>query len=194
MKRKIVILFLLVLCLSGCKKEKSKIEQLIDKGYQLDSTCGSSVGLRKGSEELEDFIILTFDVSQAIQEKIDNLDFFSDSYWDDLIDLYAKCEVVDETNCMEYLPSNQDVQKYVGLTLVELKREGFDECGSISDETGVIYDMDNGYYCIKIKMDPKLNYETINNYSYNEILKTKIVEVEVAGLSMDIVSTLNPAE
>ncbi len=190
MKKLLAILILLTLCLTGCNKEKTRIEQLLDEGYQIDFFGGNLAGFRKGEEELEDYIIFTLNVSDAVQNKIDSLDFFSDSYFDDAAELYAECEILEETNCMQYVPSDEEVQKYVGMTLGELAGEGFEEWGSMVDETGATYEMDNGYFRINVRMDPALNFDTQDDFSYNEILEMKIVEVEVGGLSSNIASTL----
>ena len=189
--KKIITLLLALLCLCACSSgkdttTKNEIADLVEKGYEVRQTSYQDNkwnALYEKDGNYKDAYKVELTMDQETFDKIFELDIFEPDQvkqFNDIITSIPDCKV---TSMAELLPDENEVQVFVGKTIGELEEAGYERTGNIYLEDGCTFFADGPFYSIDIKTNEIITFETMDDYSENDIRALTIAAIEISGFS-----------
>lgn len=190
MKRIITILLAitLLLNLSGCNKT-TELDKLEEQGYsrtmfvmQDNKWCGLyekendakkyKVDIELSNSQVDEYNKISFDDEQAEQKQ--NA-------------IIKKTKNIVVTDISNVVPTQTELDKYIGKTLGDLETDGFENTGWIQNEDSYDFYYDGPVYCCKVTLKAGIVISDLDDYSMNDLRKLEIGKVEYTSLSTNVI-------
>lgn len=199
MKKLIAIALCLCLVLGLCacaggngetdpSEEQNEIARILNEGYSLTTTQysdgkWSGLFLKEGSYDV------VYRVDAAMSEELsaewDAIDFFDDDADVKRAEVLKKLTDVQVTDIASQLPSQSDLDAYVGKTIGDMEDEGFEQTGYIGMDGDYTFSLDGPVFCVSVKPAPG-TVQSIDDLSTNDIRALVIASIEFNGVSSRI--------
>lgn len=181
-------LMLLALAACGSKAEddsaKNEIADLFDEGYVCVMSTSDETqwkGVFQQEESYDKIYMVTADMTAEKYEEFCNIDFDDE---DALHAILGSLQNVTVTDITDMVPSQAELDAYVGKTIGDLEADGFENSGWSGDpETGYSFFYDGPVYCCAVTPTEGTVIEDMDDYSANDIRALEIGAVEFQGLS-----------
>lgn len=201
MKKIISLLLVLLtsLCLCACSNattnnedklvEKNEVASLYEQGYDVTQSSfmeNKWVAIYEKDFSMNDAYKVKLDMDQDTFDKLFELDTFDDEgqrQFREIIESLPGCVI---TSMNDLLPSEDEFDNYVGKTIQDLENDGYERTGYTYDDDGCIFFLEGQKYALYVTVDEVITYETIDDYSENDIRALTIKSVECNGFSYKI--------
>lgn len=190
---KVLLLTLLITCVCACSSNKTEtstskneLASIIEKGYEVRQTSyqdnkWKAIYEKEGNYKDAYKVELTMD--QETYDKLfelDILDYDQIKQFNEIVTSIPECTI---TPMSELLEDESQVLNFVGKTIKDLEDAGYERMGNLYEEDGCIFFADGPFYSINIKTDEVITFETMDNYSENDIRELTITGIEITGFS-----------
>lgn len=178
-----------VLAFAACSKEtpvNADIKAYFDQGYEVGMTTSSGDKWSGILQKDNSYVKISSAITKQQQEAFNELDF-SDAD-------YAKKEqalitsLVDATieDLSSQVPSQDELDTYVGKTLGEMEEAGWENIGTLADDDEYVVTLDGPVYQINVTVSDDVDLSNLDNYSPNQINEFKIATAEFVGFAWGI--------
>ena len=182
----LTLLVLISLCACSSNKEKNEIASLYDKGYDVTQTSYMDdkwTAVYQKDFSMNDAYKVELSMDQATFDKLFEIDTFEEEgqkQFREIVEYLPDCTV---TSLNDLLPAVDEFDKYIGKTIQDLENDGYERNGYTYNEEGCIFFLDGLKYSINVQTNEFITYETIDNYSENDIRALTIKSIECTGFS-----------
>lgn len=186
-------LMLLSLAACGSKAEdtpaddasdRNEITDLFDEGYICTLSSADETqwkGVFQQEESYDKIYMVTADMTAEKYEEFCNIDFDDE---DALHAILGSLQNVTVTDITDMVPSQAELDAYVGKTIGDLEADGFESTGWSGDpEEGYSFFYDGPVYCCAVTPAEGSKVTNMDDYSANDIRALEIGAVEFQGLS-----------
>ncbi|MBQ0037440.1 MAG: hypothetical protein KBS74_02075 [Clostridiales bacterium] len=187
----VVLALLMIAALAGCgaeKTEENEITKLYSEGYQCTmstATEGSWKGVFQKEDSYDTLYMVMAAMSAEEYEAYDAIPYDDEDADAQKEELLGKLSDVTVTDITDKIPTQEELDAYVGKTLGDLENDGFENTGySIDDKC--LFSYDGPVYCCTVTLDESTKIKTVedlDNYSANDLRALKIAAVEFSGMS-----------
>ena len=190
---KITLLALLLTCLCACSSSNSKdntvkneLANIIEKGYEVRQTSYQDSKWKAIYEKdgnYKDAYKVELTMNQETFDKLFELDTFDEEQlkqFNEIVTSIPDCTI---TPMSDLLHDENEVMQFVGKTIKELEDSGYERMGNLYEDDGCVFFADGPFYSINIKTDEVITFETMDNYSENDIRELTISGIEITGFS-----------
>lgn len=195
----LLLVLLTVSCLCACSNattnsedkpvEKNEVASLYEQGYDVTQSSfmeNKWVAIYEKDFSMNDAYKVELDMDQETFDKLFELDTFDEEgqkQYREIIESLPGCVI---TSMNDLLPSEDEFDKYVGKTILDLENDGYERTGYTYDDDGCIFFLEGQKYALYVTVDEVITYETIDDYSENDIRALTIKSVECNGFSYKI--------
>lgn len=173
--------------LTGSALGKNEIAKALDEGYEIVmSSCYPNDKIWKGifqkDGSYEDMMILTADITMEQYEKLESIEWNDEKADEKRATVYGLLSNVQKIDISGFVPSEEELNSYIGMTLKEFEESGFENSGYTGDNF-LFYD--GTIYSVIVEMDRhgvKKAFEKFNSKDYK---KVKVKSVEFTGFAPD---------
>lgn len=165
---------------------ENEIAQLLAEGYTCTMSTGEE-GKWKGIFQKEDDAQAIVKVVAAMSaeeyaeyEAIDWADEEAEAKTNAVL---TKLSDVQVTNVSEMIPTQEELDAYIGMTLGDLELDGFENTGNTNYEGVYSFFYDGPVYCCTVDLAEGTIIEDMDNYSANDLRELVIGKVEYTGIS-----------
>ena len=190
---KITLLALLLTCLCACSSSNSKdntvkneLANIIDQGYEVRQTSYQDnkwSAIYELNGNYKDAYKVELTMNQEIFDKLFELDTFDEEQLKQFNEIVTRIPDCTLTPMSDLLPDENEVMQFVGKTIKELEDSGYERMGNLYEDDGCVFFADGPFYSINIKTDEVITFETMDNYSENDIRELTISGIEITGFS-----------
>ena len=195
MKRiiKLLSVSLMLFCLCACSSSNSKdntvkneLANIIEKGYEVRQTSYQDnkwQAIYEKDSNYKDAYKVEMTMDQETCDKLFELDIFDEEQskqYNDIVTSIPECTV---TSMNDLLEDESEVLQFVGKTIKDLEDAGYERMGNLYEDDGCVFFADGPFYSINIKTDEVITFETMDDYSENDIRELTISGIEIAGFS-----------
>lgn len=174
----IVTMFAFAAC--GAEAEKNEIADLYEQGYTCTQSSATEEvwkGVFTKEDSFDSVMLASATMTSELYEKYIELE---DTEYEDFITHLEGAEIKDIT---DVVPSEDELNKYVGKKIQVLVDEGFENTGNTNDEEAgiVTFFYDGPQYCVQLEVlsDEPLDFDDLSN---NDIQQLVISKIELTGL------------
>lgn len=196
MKKIIALLlsFLLMCVLGGCggaqTTDGNEITDLYNQGYEASNTSydeTSWAGIFQKDGGWDSVFLVTAGMTPEKYEELSAIGFDDEDYDAKQREFLGKLTDVTVTDITDKIPGQDELDKYIGMTIGELENEGFERSGFIGDpETGYEFFVDGPDFTVTVAVEGGETMGDMDNYSENDIRGLKISAVRFTGVSSKI--------
>lgn len=183
----ILLMIILILALVGCgtvEDSENEISKLMKEGYSCMMSSASEdmwkgIFYREGNYDTIYKVVA--DMSEKEYQAYNDADFNEEIINGILFGL----KNVTVTDISDIVPTQEEMNIYVGKTLGDLEKDGFENTGWLGEEeTGINQFFYDGpvYYC-KVTLADGVVVEDMDEYSANDLRELEIGSVEFQGIS-----------
>ena len=185
---KLLLTLVVLIGLTSCSSnsEKNEVASLYEQGYEQTMTSLTDnkwLALFEKDYSYNDAYKVEITMDQATYDKLIEIDTTEDEGFNkfrEIIEYLPNCTI---TSLNDELPSENDFDKYIGKTIADLESDGYERSGYTYDETGCIFYADGPKYSVNVQTNEVITYETIDDYSENDIRALTIKSIEFTGFS-----------
>lgn len=190
---KLSVLMALVLVIVSCfscakPKEKNAVGKLIDEGYECTSSA-SSAGHWKGIFEKEENGKTIYYLGKVKMNAEEEKAFYegTEGGWDfdsqsELLSYAQDATIEDVTDQM---PTQAELDQYIGKTLGDLENEGYENTGNSNSEGIYTFYYDGPKYNLLIGLTEGIIIEDMDDYSHNDLKALTIGSVQLIGYNLN---------
>ena len=188
-KALLVLVVLISLCACSSKQEKNELVSLYEQGYEPTQTSfqdGKWTALYQKDFNINDAYKVELSMDQETFDKLFEIDTFEqegEKQFEEIVTNLLDCKI---TSLNDQVPSANEFDKYIGKTIQVLEDDGYERNGYIYDEEGCIFFMEGPKYSINVKSNEVITFETVDDYSENDIRALTIKSIELTGFSYRI--------
>ena len=187
-----LLCLLTVFALAGCGAEEggNEITALYDEGYCLgmctyDET--SWAGLFQKEDSTETVYKVTAAMTAKQYEAYSEISFEDEDSEEKTKDILGQLSDVVVTDISGMVPSQEELDSYIGMTFGELEEAGFENSGYIGDEeTGYRFFYDGPVFSCTVSTEEGTVITNMDDYSANDIRALKIGGMEFTGFSFNV--------
>lgn len=183
----ILLMMILILALVGCgtvEDSENEISKLMKEGYSCMMSSASEdmwkgIFYREGNYDTIYKVVA--DMSEKEYQAYNDADFNEEIINGILFGL----KNMTVTDISDIVPTQEEMNIYVGKTLGDLEKDGFENTGWLGEEeTGINQFFYDGpvYYC-KVTLAGGVVVEDMDEYSANDLRELEIGSVEFQGIS-----------
>lgn len=190
---KLLLLSLLLTCLCACSSGKTEdnvvkneLANIIEQGYEVRQTSYQDnkwCAIYEKNGNYKDSYKVELKMDQETNDKLFELDIFDEEQlkqYNDIVTSIPECSV---TSMNELLPDENEVLSFVGKTIKDLEDAGYERMGNMYNEDGCVFFADGPFYSLNVKTNEIITFETMDNYSENDIRELIISGIEITGFS-----------
>lgn len=190
---KVLLSALLLTCLCACSKPdvedndiKNELANIIEQGYEIRQTSFQDnkwKAIYELDENYKDAYKVELTMNQETFDKLFELDTFDEEQlkqYNEIVTSISECTV---TPMKDLLEDESEVLSFIGKTIKDLEDAGYERMGNVYDDDGCVFFADGPFYSINIKTDEVITFETMDNYSENDIRELTISGIEITGFS-----------
>ena len=192
MKKLISVLMslIIILTLSGCGAEKTPpqqnlIMQLADEGYEYTMTSVTEEFWKGLMEKDGQYLLVTAAMTPALYEDYNNIGF-EDDYDKQMLAFLGALKDVTSEDITDRVPSQEELDRYIGMTMGELEKEGYEQTGYLGDEGVYSFFYDGDSYSLLIDPVEGTLIEDMDDWSVNDLRGLEIGGVTFLGFSGSI--------
>lgn len=198
--KKLITILLTILTLCACSNKQSinkdsEIYKLIEQGYTWTSISITEedgvncLGTILYNEETDDYVAAFADITSEQYEEYNQLDIFEDGVAHNYL---CSLDVKEVLPLDSYIPTQETLDSYIGMTLQEFEELGFYQNGNWCDDNNrPLYSYDNDVYVCEVYVNELQADADFDDYSVNQTLQFTISELKYTELSSNILSTIN---
>ena len=153
---------LLALFALGCgKSQETTVGELLDQGYESKITTYDESQWRSLMTKDGTWLDVTAKMTAGSYDAITGLDFFDDNYETQLRELVSALPVSSSKDITSTLPSQSDLDKFVGKTIGELEDAGYELSGywTYGNEGGIY--VTNSKFMLNASFDNSAEIEDV---------------------------------
>lgn len=169
------------------EKGDNAIAELYDNGYDcVMSSCTENVwkGVFQKDGSFDEILLAVANMTDEEYKMYDMISFDNEDYEDQHIAIVTSVEDVEITDVTDKVPSQEELDEFVGKTISELEEAGFENMGYTGDEDGVYtFFYEGPVYCVDVGLEDGVLIEDIDDYSANDIRELVIGSMTFTGLS-----------
>lgn len=169
----------------------NRIAELLNDGYELGMMSCSENEMKciltKG-ENYELIIRITAKMSAELYDKYEAISFDDEQYEEKRQAFTTYLEIENEEDISDIIPTQDELNTYIGKTVGELEADGFENSGNLVDEEKdcMVLFYDGSEYCVEIGTELKAD-ANLDDYSNNDLKKLKITSIEFTGIGNNLV-------
>ena len=189
MKRIIKLTLVLLMLISVCacsNKKQNELAPLFEEGYQVTQTSycdGVWKAMFSKEGSVFDSYLVELKMDQETFDKLFEIDIFEEEgekQFKDIVTYLPDCTI---SSLKDEIPSEDEFDKYIGKTILDLENDGYERSGNIYSEDGCIFFADGDKYSLNVRVDENITFETMDDYSENDIRELIIKEIEFTSFS-----------
>ena len=187
-----LLCLMMVLALVGCgaQKAENEITALFDEGYEAtlttyDETSWTGVFQKDGGWDTVYMVKAAMTAKQYAD--------YDAIGWDDEKCDEKKAAILGEltdvvvTDITDKVPSQEELDSYIGMTMGELEDAGFESTGYVGDEDmGYSFFYDGPAYSLTVTPAEDQTIDDLDDYSANDLRAITIGAVEFTGFSFNL--------
>lgn len=189
MKKLVSVLMTLIIILaaSGCGAEKTPpqqnlIMQLADEGYEYTMTSVTEESWKGLMENDGQYLLVTAAMTPALYEDYNNIGF-EDDYDKQMLAFLGSLKDVTSEDITDRVPTQEELDRYIGMTMGELEEDGYEQTGYLGDEGVYSFFYDSDSYCLLIDPIEGTLIEDMDDWSVNDLRGLEIGGVTFLGFS-----------
>lgn len=188
-----LLALVMVLMLAACGSKpaaENEITNLYDEGFECRASCAYENEWR-GMFIKEDSYDVVYKVVAPMTDKqyeeYNNIDYSDEKAEEKQLALLSTLPDVTVTDISDMIPTQEELDAYVGKTIGDLEDDGFYNSGW-TGEPGMGYSLyyDGPVYYCMVNLPEGAVIEDMDDYSVNDIRALEIGSMEFLGLSGDI--------
>ncbi len=197
---KLLIILFVLICLSACSKGKesstkenneknNELATLYDNGYELTMTTLSDnkwLALYQKDYSYKDAYKVEINMDKKTYDELMEIDTFDEEGNKRYIEILESLPDCTITSMNDQIPNNDEFDKYIGKTIQELENDGYIRNGYVYNDDGCVFDVEGPKYCLDVQVDEVITFETMDNYSENDIRKLTIKKIDFKGFSFGL--------
>ena len=168
----------------------NEITELVDQGYSTVMTS---------SDESQWNAVFQQDMNYDTVYKVeavltgDQYDRLNEIEWDDengdqkRFRILGECEDVTVTDITDMIPAQEELDAYIGKTLGDMEKDGFENTGNSNWDGIYEFYMDGPVYCCKVQLAEGIVIEDMDDYSVNDLRAMEIGKVEFSGFASGLI-------
>lgn len=191
-----LLCILLMLALVGCGAEENsnEITALYDEGYTYSLTSyddTSWVGIFQIDESFDSVLLVKAAMTAEQYEDYGAISFEDDDYEAKQLKILGQLTDVTVTDITDKVPSQTELDSWIGATMGELEDAGFEPTGYSGDEeTGYSFFYDGPAYSLTVTPAEGSEVSDIDDYSVNDLRELPIGAVEFTGFSFNLLEVM----
>lgn len=192
MKKLISVLMalIIILTLAACGAEKTPpqqnlITQLTDEGYEYTMTSVTEEFWKGLMEKDGQYLLVTAAMTPALYEDYNAIGF-EDDYDALMLAFLGALKDVTSEDITDRVPSQEELDRYIGMTMGELEKEGYEQTGYLGDEGVYSFFYDGGSYSLLVDPVEGTLIEDMDDWSVNDLRGLEIGGVTFLGFSGSI--------
>lgn len=189
MKKLVSVLMTLIIILaaSGCGAEKTPpqqnlIMQLADEGYEYTMTSVTEESWKGLMEKDGQYLLVTAAMTPALYEDYNAIGF-EDDYDKQMLAFLGSLKDVTSEDITDRVPTQEELDRYIGMTMGELEEDGYEQTGYLGDEGVYSFFYDSDSYCLLIDPIEGTLIEDMDDWSVNDLRGLEIGGVTFLGFS-----------
>lgn len=194
----IILALALVFTLCSCGTEKkeepaatNEITELMADGYTIymtsyDENRWNGVLAKYAENVPESFYKVKAQMTAEKYEEMSNIPWDAEDYDQLLSDFLGTLEVISSEDINSMIPSQEELDQYIGKTLGDLEDEGFENSGNSNWEGVCEFYYDGPVYSCTVGLKEGTIIENMDDYSVNDLKKLEIGSMNFTGLSYHI--------
>lgn len=190
---KITLLALLLTCLCACSSSNSKdntvkneLANIIDQGYEVRQTSYQDnkwQAIYELDGNYKDAYKVELTMNQETFDKLFELDILDEEQLKQFNEIVTSISDCTLTPMSDLLHDENEVMQFVGKTIKDLEDAGYERMGNLYYDDGCVFFADGPFYSLNVKTDEVITFETMDNYSENDIRALTISGIEISGFS-----------
>lgn len=186
---------LMLLTLAACvektaapagERGNNEIAALYDEGYQCEQTVydeSTWKGIFRMEDSWESVKLVTAKMTKAEYEAISAISFEDENADEKTAVALTNFSDVTVEDVTDLLPTQEELDAYVGKTLGDLEEDGFENTGNSNWDGEYTFYYDGPVYCVAVDLADGVKIEDMDDYSANDLRELSIGKVEMMGLS-----------
>ena len=185
----LVLGMMLALAACGAAEAKNEIADLMDRGYECRGWSADETGWRGLFIKEDSYDVVYKAVAPMTAKQYEEYNgYFDDEDAEEKQMAYVKTLTgVEVTDISDMVPTQEELDVYVGKTLGDMENDGFENTGWTGEpETGYSFYYDGPvYYCL-VNLAEGTVITDMDDYSVNDIRALEIGSVEFLGISYGV--------
>lgn len=183
----VLVSLIIVLALNGCGAEKTPpqqnlITQLADEGYEYTMTSVTEESWKGVMEKDGQYLLVTAAMTPALYEDYNNIGF-EDDYDAQMLAFLGSLKDVTSEDITDRVPTQEELDRYIGMTMGELEEDGYEQTGYLGDEGLYSFFYDSDSYCLLVDPIEGTLIEDMDDWSVNDLRGLEIGGVTFLGFS-----------
>lgn len=189
----------MILSVSGCaggntsdsssNSSENGIASLLDQGYTCTMSSAEEnqwKGVFQKEDSFDSVIKAVAAITDAQYEEYDAISFDDDQADAKTEAFLRSLEDVTVTDITGLIPSQEELDTYVGKTLGDLEQAGFENTGNTNLDGTYTFFYDGPVYCCKVDLKEGTVIEDMDDYSANDLKALEIGAMEFSGFSFGV--------
>lgn len=190
----IILTISMIVILTGCGANQAaeggnEITRLFDEGYQcVIATASESSwnGIFQKADSFDTLYLVKANMTAKEYRAFDAISYDDEDAESRKQALLGTLSDVTVTDISDKIPSQEELEGYIGKTLGELEDEGFENCGYMGDEGNYQFFYEGPVYSCTVSLEEGTVIEDMDDYSLNDLRALKIGGMEFTGISSQI--------
>lgn len=188
---KLLLALLMMFCICACsnEKEKNELTSLYDQGYEPTHTSYQDnkwFAIYQKDFSMENAYRVELEMDQETSDKLFEIDRFEEEgekQFREIVTTLDNCKI---TSMNDQLPGEGEFDKYIGKTIQDLENDGYERSGNTYAEEGCVFYLDGPIYALEVTTNEVITFETMDDYSENDIRALTIKQIKLSGFSYKI--------
>jgi len=167
--------------------KNNKTKELFEKGYKNNMHSVSNNVYQTLFIKDDSYIVATAKLSDEQYTIYESISYSDEDYDNEMKSFIISLDDVTLKDVSDKAPSQKDLDKYIGSTLGDLEKAGYEKTGTNLDEKGeLVFTYSNGTYNISVSLDDSIVVEDLDDLSENDIRAFKLDKITFNGFDFGI--------
>ena len=193
-----ILALMMLLALVGCGSERAEMGNneiagvVLEEGYYCALSTAEE-GCWKGVFQKEDGLgtiyLVEADMSKEEFEAYDSIPYDAEDADEQRNIILTNLSGVTVRDITDKIPTQEELDAYVGKTLGDLEKDGFENSGNSNSDGIYQFFYDGPVYSCTVSLEEGTKIEDMDDYSANDLRQLTIGGVEFTGISYHILDS-----
>jgi len=167
--------------------KNNNTKELFEKGYENNMHSISNNVYQTLFIKGDSYIVAKAKLTDEQYTIYESISLADDDYDGEMKAFIISLDDVTLKDISDKVPTQKDLDKYIGSTLGDLEKAEFEQTGTSLDENGdLIFTYSNGTYNISVSLDDSIVVEDLDDLSENDIRAFKVDKITFNGFDFGI--------
>jgi len=167
--------------------KNNKTKELFEKGYKNNMTSVSNNVYQTLFIKDDSYIVATAKLNDEQYTIYESISVIDEDYDGEMKAFIISLDDVTLKDVSDKVPSQKELDGYIGSTLGDLEKAGYEQTGTTLDDKGeLVFTYSNGTYNISVSLDDSIVVNDLDDLSENDIRAFKLDKITFDGFDFGI--------